>query len=200
MLTDLHADWSRHGRRILNPSLWMLAVYRYGRWVGERPKPLRWIGGKLYGALNLAVELSTGSSLPREAKIGDAIHFVHYFDIRIHPDAVIGDRVGIMHDVTLGTTMKRDGAPKIGNDVFIGTGAKILGPVSVGDGAIIAPNSVVLTDVPAGCTAIGVPARVLRLNGIAAQAEEAPQPEPSKVTDITEAAALRANRSARSGS
>jgi serine O-acetyltransferase len=177
----------------------MLAVYRYGQWVRERPKPVRWIGGKIYGALNLAVELSTGSSLPREANIGDAIHFVHYFDIRIHPDTVIGDRVGIMHDVTLGTTMKRDGAPKIGNDVFIGTGAKILGPVTIGDGAIIAPNSVVLTDVPAGCTAIGVPARVLRLNGVGAPAESPPQPETAKVTDITEAAALRASRTVRSG-
>ena len=185
MLTDLHGDWLRHERRFMNPSLWMLAVYRYGRWVAARPKPLRWIGGKVYGALNLMVELSTGSSLPREATIGDAMHLVHYFDIRIHPDTVIGDRVGIMHDVTLGTTMKRDGAPKIGNDVFIATGAKILGPVTIGDGAVIAPNSVVLTDVPPGCTAIGVPARILKLNGLEAPREE-PKPEPNKVTDITE--------------
>jgi serine O-acetyltransferase len=196
MLYELHGDWLRHDRRFLNPALWMLAVYRYGRWIRERPKPLSWAGGKLYGALNLVVELSTGSSLPREASLGDAVHFVHYFDIRIHPDTVIGDRVGIMHDVTLGTTMKRDGAPRIGNDVFIGTGAKILGPVTVGDGAIIAPNSVVLNDVPPGATAIGVPARILRLNGLS----DVPAEQPAKVTDITEAAALRASRNARSGS
>ena len=189
MLNRLHADYVRHERRLLNPALWMLAVYRYGRWVDARTTPVRWIGGKVYGALNLALELATGSSVPREAKIGEKPHLVHYFDIRIHPNAVIGDRVGIMHDVTIGTSMSRHGAPKIGNDVFIATGAKILGPVTIGDGAVIAPNSVVLTDVPPGCTAIGVPARVLRLNGLETPREEPkpePKPEPAKVTDITE--------------
>ncbi len=180
-MTKLHADWMRHDRRVSNPALWMLAVYRYGRWVAELGAPARWIGGKIYGAMNLAIELATGSSIPREATVGDAVHLVHYFDIRIHPDAVIGDRVGIMHDVTIGTSMSRHGAPRIGNDVFIGTGAKILGPVRIGDGAVIAPNSVVLSDVPPGATAIGVPARVLRLDGLMQKPAEA-----DKVTDISE--------------
>jgi serine O-acetyltransferase len=190
MLSKLQGDWARHDRKLANPALWMLAVYRYGRWVGAQKTPVRWLGGKVYGALNLAMELATGSSLPREASVGDALHLVHYFDIRIHPHAVIGDRVGIMHDVTIGTSMNRHGAPKIGNDVFIGTGAKILGPVTIGDRAIIAPNSVVLTDVPAGATAIGVPARVLRLNGLieappVEHAEHA-EPAPNNVSDLTE--------------
>jgi serine O-acetyltransferase len=190
MISTLHADWVRHGKHFMNPSLWVLFVHRYGRWVDRHSAPIRWLGGKIYGGLNLAVELATGSSFPREVTVGEGVHLVHYFDIRIHPHVVIGDRVGIMHDVTIGTSMNRAGAPKIGNDVFIGTGAKILGPITVGDRAIIAPNSVVLTDVPPGCTAIGVPARMLRLNGLL----------DAKVTDITEAAALRANRSARIGS
>jgi len=83
---------------------------------------------------------------------------------------VIGDRVGIMHDVTIGTNLERPGTPVIGNDVFIGTGARILGGVKIGDGARIAANSVVLTDVPAGATAIGVPARVMQYTGARKQA------------------------------
>jgi serine O-acetyltransferase len=81
--------------------------------------------------------------------------------VRIHPRTVIGERVGIMNDVTIGTANARDGFPVIGNDVFIGTGARILGPVKIGDGAVIAANTLVITDVPAGATIMGVPGRVL---------------------------------------
>jgi serine O-acetyltransferase len=90
---------------------------------------------------------------------------VHGWNIKIHPDSVIGARVGIMHDVTLGTNMERPGAPVIGDDVFIGAGARILGGVHIGNGARIAANSLVIGDVPAGATAVGVPARVMQYTG-----------------------------------
>jgi serine O-acetyltransferase len=97
--------------------------------------------------------------------VGEEFHLIHWGNTKIHPGVVIGNRVGIMHDVTLGTTMERPGVPRIGNDVFIGAGAKILGPVTIGDGAVVAANSLVLSDVPPGATAVGVPARVLNYTG-----------------------------------
>ena len=110
-------------------------------------------------------ELVLGSTVHREAAIGDAVHFVHGDGVRVDPAAVIGARVGIMHGVTIGSAPDREGAPVIGDDVFIGAGAKVLGPVRVGDRARIAANSLVVSDVPADCTAIGVPAKVLRYTG-----------------------------------
>ena len=79
---------------------------------------------------------------------------------QIHPDVVIGERCGIMHNVTLGTNMGTE-VPVIGNDVFIGCGASILGKVTVGDGARVAANSLVISDVPPGAMAMGVPAKVI---------------------------------------
>lgn len=180
MLDLLRSDFARHGGKVTNPSVWLLAVHRGGKWVMNQPRPIRWIGGKIYGALNLCMELTTGSSIPREAEIGDSPHLIHFFDIRIHPGVVLGDRVGIMHEVTIGSTQGRNGVPRIGSDVFIGPGAKILGPVTIGDGAKIAPNAVVISNVPAGATAMGAPARCVRVGGLYEKKAN------GKVTDITE--------------
>ena len=54
----------------------------------------------------------------------------------------------------------------LGNDVMIGSGAKVLGPFRVGDGARVASGAVVLDEVPDNATAVGVPARIVRINGI----------------------------------
>jgi serine O-acetyltransferase len=160
----LRDDWRRHGGidAVVEPGYWALGVYRLGRWAQRRESgALRWVGGKVYRVLHVGVHLTMGASVPREVEIGDALHIIHGNGLRIHPSAVIGDRVTIMHEVTIGQTVGRDGAPKIGNDVFIGAGAKLLGPITVGDGALIAANSLVVTDVPAGATVMGVPARVV---------------------------------------
>jgi len=104
---------------------------------------------------------------------------VHGWNIKIHPESVIGARVGIMHDVTLGTNMERPGAPVIGDDVFIGAGARIIGGVHIGNGARIAANSLVIGDVPAGATAIGVPARVMQYTGRPPPSSSPPSSPPS---------------------
>lgn len=164
IIKALHADYKRHQSRWSNPSVWILAVYRYGQWAQTLPQPARRVADRLYHAAMLGVQITTGSFIPREVEIGEALHLVHHFDIRIHPDVKIGNRVGIMHEVTIATTRNRRGAPVIGDDVFIGAGAKIVGPVKIGAGANIAPNSLVMASVPAGATAIGVPAKTLRVN------------------------------------
>jgi serine O-acetyltransferase len=169
LVETLKDDAKRYEDPWKDPAFWTMAVYRYGRWAMDLESPrLRAAASKLYGGLRLGVEVVFHNTVHREARIGEEFTLLHGGSVRIHPASVIGDRVSIMHEVTLGAnTVQRavKGAPTIGNDVFIGAGAKILGPVKVGDGAVIAANSLVLTDVPAGATAAGVPARILRFNG-----------------------------------
>lgn len=167
MFDQLRRDFRRHESSILNPALWAVLNYRFGRWVLTlRPAPIRFLASVIYG-VNKYIILYTGNiRLHRKTKIGENLQLVHIGNILIHPNSIIGDRCRIQHNVTLAANMdKNDGAPIIGNDVFIGTGATILGDITIGDGARIAANSLVITNVPPGATAIGVPARIMKYTG-----------------------------------
>lgn len=172
----LREDWQRHAASASHLSMLAIANYRLGRWVRDQPAPVRWVGGKVYGVGLLASEALAGVFLDRDTEVGESLHLVHAGGINIHPKTRIGDRVGIMQGVTLGTGP--DGsAPTIGNDVFIGANACVVGGVTVGDRARIAACSLVLNDVPAGCMAVGVPAKVIPMfapKTSAAKREETP--------------------------
>lgn len=181
LIDRLRADAPRYDRPARNPAFWTMCVYHFGRWADARPsEAARNLASKIYGGLFLAIELLTLNELNREVEIGEGFTLLHSGSVRIHPYAKIGERVTIMHEVTLGTNQNelRDDhrAPIIEDDVFIGAGAKILGPVRVGRGAVVAANSLVLQDVPPGATAVGVPARILRYNGRGAPKAAATQP------------------------
>jgi serine O-acetyltransferase len=165
LVETLVSDYKRHGGSLRNMAFWAIANYRFGRWADQLPPGLRAVGGKVYGAVSFFIEATSGIILYRETQVGKDFHLVHAGNIKIHPQTVIGDRVGIMHDVTLGTTPDGCGVPTIGDDVFIGAGARILGSVKIGDRARIAANSLVISDVPPDTTAIGVPAKILRYTG-----------------------------------
>jgi serine O-acetyltransferase len=80
----------------------------------------------------------------------------HPYGIFIHRNAVIGSRVTVMHQVTIGSKHPSDpGAPVIEDNVCIGAGAKILGAVRIGHGATVGANAVVTRDVPSHCTVVG---------------------------------------------
>lgn len=160
MFKRIRQDYWLYGRNPLDRCLWAMVLYRFGQWADESPvRPLRCLGGKLYGALMRLSPIVTGIFLDRRTKLGERFHIVHPGMIVIHPEAVFGDNCGIMHGVTVGENMK-PGVPRFGNDVFIGCHATVLGAITVGDGARIAANSLVISDVPAGALAMGVPARI----------------------------------------
>lgn len=173
MFANIREDFITHGRSFKNRALWAMVTYRFGRWAVARRNPAaRWIAGKLYGGLYLLTEITTGVHIPCGVTLGRRFHIVHADgSISIHPGVVIGDNVGVMHNVTIGTNMSEE-VPVIGNDVFIGVGASILGGVTVGNGARIAANSLVISDVPAGAVAMGVPARILKNFSDAAESSQ----------------------------
>jgi serine O-acetyltransferase len=176
----LEADFTRHHRSLRELGLYVAGMYHFGVWAsGRRTAAGRWLGSRLYGVGSLLVELGTGCHIDRGTRVGDGLHVVHAHGVRVHPNAVIGARCGIMNDVTIGLSHS-DEAPRIGDDVFIGAGAKILGPVTIGNGAIVAANTLVITDVPAGATIVGVPGRVLPAAKPGAGAARANGPHPHR--------------------
>lgn len=110
----------------------------------------------------------TGIEIHPGATIGKGLFIDHGMGVVIGETAEIGDNCLIYQGVTLGGTGKDKGKrhPTLGNNVVVGSGAKVLGPFRVGDNAKIAAGAVVLEEVPANSTAVGVPARIVRRNGV----------------------------------
>jgi serine O-acetyltransferase len=163
MFENLREDWITHERDILRRGLWVMAVYRFGRWRYRiRRRLIRKPFSFLYKLLKTVCEILTGIELPCEASVGKRFKIEHFGEIIVSGDAVFGDDVVVRNGVTVG--LRRTGvrgAPVIGNRVDIGAGAKILGPINIGNDVVIGANAVVIEDVPANSIAVGVPARVL---------------------------------------
>ena len=110
----------------------------------------------------------TGIEIHPGAKIGKGLFIDHGMGVVIGETAEVGDHCTIYQGVTLGGTGKDKGKrhPTLGDNVTVGAGAKIIGPFTVGDNARIAANAVVLDEVPPNSTAVGVPARIVKRDGI----------------------------------
>lgn len=110
----------------------------------------------------------TGIEIHPGATIGKGLFIDHGMGVVIGETTEIGDHCTIYQNVTLGGTGKESGKrhPTLGNNVMVGSGAKVLGPFKVGDNARIAAGAVVLEEVPENATAVGVPAHVVRVNGV----------------------------------
>lgn len=110
----------------------------------------------------------TGIEIHPGATIGKGLFIDHGMGVVIGETTEIGDNCTLYQNVTLGGTGKDHGKrhPTLGNNVMIGVGAKVLGPFRVGDNARVAAGAVVLDEVPDNATAVGVPARVVRVNGV----------------------------------
>ena len=110
----------------------------------------------------------TGIEIHPGATIGRRLVIDHGTGIVIGETAEIGDDVLLYQGVTLGGTGKDTGKrhPTIEDNVMIGSGAKVLGPITIRRSARIAAGAVVLQEVPENATAVGVPAQIVRLNGV----------------------------------
>ena len=110
----------------------------------------------------------TGIEIHPGATIGKGLMIDHGMGVVIGETAEIGDNCTIYQGVTLGGTGKDVGKrhPTLGNNVMVGAGAKVLGPFSIGDNVKIAANAVVLKEIPDESTAVGIPAKVVRREGV----------------------------------
>lgn len=114
------------------------------------------------------VRFFTGIEIHPGAQIGRRFFIDHGMGVVIGETTVIGDDCTIYQGVTLGGTGKDTGKrhPTLGNNVMVGSGAKILGPFTVGNNSKIAAGAVVLSEVPPNSTCVGVPARIVKREGV----------------------------------
>jgi serine O-acetyltransferase len=98
------------------------------------------------------------------SKIAGGLFFLHGFSTIVSAKS-IGKNCWINQQVTIGYTTP-DGAPTIGDNVRIYAGAKVLGDIHIGNNVIVGANAVVVKNVPDNCTVAGVPAKIIRKDGI----------------------------------
>ncbi|WCJ32793.1 Serine acetyltransferase 4 [Euphorbia peplus] len=117
----------------------------------------------LASALQSRISEVFGVDIHPAAKIGEGILLDHGTGVVIGETAVIGNRVSLMHGVTLGGTGKDNGDrhPKVGDGALIGACATILGNIEIGEGAMVAAGSLVLKDVHPHSMIAGIPAGVI---------------------------------------
>lgn len=143
-------------RGLLSQGFLAVFGYRIFRWFLDHhipTQPFRFV-------VERVLEITTGISIPAEARIGKGLRIHHFGGIIIHSDVVIGVECTIYQGVTIGDLGGRGGVPRIGSRVNMGAGAKLIGPIEVGDDCQIGANAVVRTSIPPGCLAVGVPAVV----------------------------------------
>jgi serine O-acetyltransferase len=188
LFENLREDWQTYDRQLSRQGLWVMVVYRFGRWrYGIRQRWLRLPFSFAYKFLKTFSEILTGIELPCEVTLGRRFRIDHFGGIVISGDASFGDDCVIRNGVTVGLrhTGQR-GAPLIGNRVDIGAGAKILGPIHIGDDVAIGANAVVIQDVPPNSIAVGIPARIKpRKSHPDTAALEPARPQAANETDST---------------
>lgn len=174
MFSNLSADIRRYVQNpkdsrniylLFEQGLWVIGVYRFGRWAHFLRIPvIRLILKIVAFVLFKFVEVTTGISVPASAEIGKGLYIGHFGGIILHSDVKIGENCSIGPGVVIGTRgLGSVGAPTIGNNVYVGVGAKVLGNIKIGHRAKIGANAVVLQDIPEGATAVGVPAKVIKI-------------------------------------
>jgi serine O-acetyltransferase len=96
--------------------------------------------------------------------IGEGLFIQHGFATVIAADS-IGKNCWINQQVTIGFTSSTD-CPAIGDNVTISAGAKVLGGIKIGNNSIVGANAVVVKNVPENCVVIGVPAYIIKREGV----------------------------------
>lgn len=126
--------------------------------------------GHTFGAraISQTARFFTGIEIHPAATIGKGLMIDHGMGVVIGETAEIGDNCTLYQGVTLGGTGKDVGKrhPTLGNNVMVGAGAKVLGPFKIGDNTKIAANAVVLEEIPENCTAVGIPAKIVKREGL----------------------------------
>ncbi|ANK60542.1 MULTISPECIES: serine O-acetyltransferase EpsC [Loigolactobacillus] len=132
-----------------------LAFYRLAHWFQQHSHHL------LAALIAHWGKRVTGVEIHPAAQIGRQVFIDHGTGVVIGETAVIGDRVTILHNVTLGSRHLQAGRrhPVVANDVLIGAGAQLLGAIQIGAHVKIGAGTIVLTDVPAYTTIVGNPGK-----------------------------------------
>jgi serine O-acetyltransferase len=108
-----------------------------------------------------------GIDIPSSTRIGAGLHILHFGEIVVHQNAIIGNNFGIAQGVTIGVSNRgeRRGTPTVGDNVVIAPGAKVFGNIRIGNNVAVGANCVVTKDIPDNAVVVGIPGRIISYKG-----------------------------------
>lgn len=143
-------------------SIIAIAWYRHGQKINLLKDGFyKKIHTKVYWLVFHLIEIITGISLPKDARIGSGLRIYHFGNIFIHNHAVLGKNCVLRQGVTIGNRYNDGDVPIIGDNVELGAYSQILGKVRLEDNVKVGAMSVVLKDVPKGKTVCGIPGKIV---------------------------------------
>lgn len=78
----------------------------------------------------------------------------------------MGNYCSINAGVIVGNKDIQSDIPIIGNYVKLSAGSKVFGKLIIGNNVVVAPNAIVIRDIPDNCVVAGVPAKVIKKDGV----------------------------------
>src|SRR4051794_11925717 len=117
------ADLARYEPKpfMREPSVYALAVYRFGRWNDERDRGFSQRAlDRAYWAAFRVVETLTGVSFTKQVTIGPGMRVHHFGNVFVNEQARIGANCTLHQGVTIGIAHPNGPAPVIGDNVFFG--------------------------------------------------------------------------------
>lgn len=150
----------------VNASLRITWLFRVAAYLKSKKNFLARVSLMIVSVLYKHQQWLTGIQLPIGTKVGSGLAFVHFSNIVIGGDVILGNNCTIFQGVTIGSMRGVGGGrPLLGNNVVVFPGAKIIRNVRCGNNVVIGANAVVTKDVPDGVVMAGIPARIISNKG-----------------------------------
>jgi serine O-acetyltransferase len=103
-------------------------------------------------------------------RIGPGLFIQHGFSTIISAES-IGSNCWINQQVTIGFSNKYE-RPVLKDNVTIYAGAKVIGQVTIENNSVVGANAVVVKDVPDHSVVVGIPAQIIKRNGVPVEKQE----------------------------
>lgn len=107
------------------------------------------------------VQWMMGIDLPEATKIGKGLCIFHGQGLVINQDVVIGERVTLRHNSTIGNKYAGGKSPVIADNVDVGANVVIIGDIRIGNNVVVGAGTVLTKDVPDGAIVVGNPGRLI---------------------------------------
>lgn len=122
------------------------------------------IGRNLWRILLTRAKFKTGVQIPAGTQIGRGFRMLHFGNVVIHPQAVLGDNCNVAQGVLIGESFVHGvcGVPQIGDNCCLFANSIVVGNVKIGNDVLIAPGAFVNFDVPDNSIVIGNPGKIIQ--------------------------------------